>query len=346
MAKYIIQPGDKLSVIAQRNNTTVEELQRLNNIQNPNYIQAGSPIELPDMANTLPSIQKGTNSAGSAVGEGSGQANRTLPEGKASYLGRFQNLLRTVTSRAAQNAKARGAAAMPEGMPEASQVSGSSFAGILGTVTQQKARGISDIYKTTAEMLDRQQEEADSQLQMLISTGAIANMDDEQLSRIAEATKTPVDYLKTIKQTKVSESIKKGASEITDQDVKDYSDMVLTGQMDLLDIPSGNKLRLEVGRTLNQIYSNPVAQAVEVWKAKKQKFIGEGTADKNIADPGTREDLIRSIVASQEMLADPQGIQKIKDIVYALIPDVWQYNVQRRWKPTESSGGFEGEPNE
>lgn len=344
MAQYIIQPGDTLGAIAKRNNTSVEELARLNGIADPNRIKAGSPIDLPDLSGTLPPVKEGNSASASGVGEGANPANRTLPSTSTGYLARFQNLLKLVTNRAAQEGVAKGAEALPAGMPEASQVSGSSFANLLNTVRQQKTQGVADIYKTTADLLDRQQQEADNQLQTLISTGAIANMDDAQLSRIAEATHTPLDYLKTIKQTKVSEATKKESGGYTPQDIKDYTDMVLTGQMDLLDIPVSDKLRLSVGNQLNQIYTNPVAKQVEVWKAKKQKFISEGEADKAIADPGTREDLIRNIVASQEMSADPEGIQKIKDIVYALIPDVWEFNIQRRWKPSESASGFEGTP--
>lgn len=48
MAVYIVQPGDTLSGIAARFNTTVEELQRLNNIANPNLIFVGQQITVPD----------------------------------------------------------------------------------------------------------------------------------------------------------------------------------------------------------------------------------------------------------------------------------------------------------
>jgi len=45
--QYTIQPGDTLSQIAQRLGTTVPELQRLNNIEDPDRIQAGATLTIP-----------------------------------------------------------------------------------------------------------------------------------------------------------------------------------------------------------------------------------------------------------------------------------------------------------
>lgn len=47
--QYKIQYGDTLSAIARRNNTTVEELARLNGISDPNRIITGDTITLPDV---------------------------------------------------------------------------------------------------------------------------------------------------------------------------------------------------------------------------------------------------------------------------------------------------------
>jgi LysM repeat protein len=44
---YTVQPGDNLSDIARKFNTTVATLQRLNNFANPNQLQAGSTILVP-----------------------------------------------------------------------------------------------------------------------------------------------------------------------------------------------------------------------------------------------------------------------------------------------------------
>lgn len=44
---YEIKPGDSLSKIAQQNNTTVEELAKMNNISDVNKIRAGARIKIP-----------------------------------------------------------------------------------------------------------------------------------------------------------------------------------------------------------------------------------------------------------------------------------------------------------
>lgn len=46
-AKYTIKPGDTLSGIAAQYNITVDDLVKLNNIANPNDIQAGQVIVVP-----------------------------------------------------------------------------------------------------------------------------------------------------------------------------------------------------------------------------------------------------------------------------------------------------------
>ena len=51
--RYTIQSGDTLSEIAQRYNTTVNELVRLNNIQNPNMIYANETLLIPTKNNSI-----------------------------------------------------------------------------------------------------------------------------------------------------------------------------------------------------------------------------------------------------------------------------------------------------
>lgn len=51
--RYIIQKGDTLSEIAQRYNTTVNELVRLNNIQNPNMIYSNEILLIPTKNNSI-----------------------------------------------------------------------------------------------------------------------------------------------------------------------------------------------------------------------------------------------------------------------------------------------------
>ena len=44
--KYVVQTGDNLSVIAKKNNITVDELIRLNSIKNPDIIHTGDELKL------------------------------------------------------------------------------------------------------------------------------------------------------------------------------------------------------------------------------------------------------------------------------------------------------------
>lgn len=48
---YIVQQGDTLSAIAQKYGTTYQELARINNISNPNYIQVGQVIKISNKNN-------------------------------------------------------------------------------------------------------------------------------------------------------------------------------------------------------------------------------------------------------------------------------------------------------
>nr|MDD5065214.1 hypothetical protein [Phycisphaerae bacterium] len=261
---------------------------------------------------------------------------KTLPEGGMDNLSLFRSVLQTVTQKAAQEAKASGSTALPSGMPAPETMSGGTFAGILNTVGTQKTQGIKDIYKSTIDLLDEQEQRANNQLDTLISTGAIVNLDDATLQKLADSTHNSVEYLKeirTIKQKKEKQTDEN--TELSAEDVGTYTDMVLTGQLDLTSVPSGKGMRAEVGRQIAQVYQNPIANKIEVWKGKKEQFLSEGK-ESGYTDPGTREDLVREI----KMAYPEYETDEIKQVVYALIPDVWEYNIQKRWR--NKSTGLEG----
>lgn len=62
---YTIKPGDTLSTIAQRYGTTVAELQKANNISNPNMIYAGSNLNIPVLLPPMTATGVGTATSGS-----------------------------------------------------------------------------------------------------------------------------------------------------------------------------------------------------------------------------------------------------------------------------------------
>ncbi len=61
MTNYTIQSGDNLIRIAKANNTTVQELARLNNISDPNKIMAGQIIKLVENTPVQQQVQPDTN---------------------------------------------------------------------------------------------------------------------------------------------------------------------------------------------------------------------------------------------------------------------------------------------
>tara|TARA_R100000654_G_scaffold66236_1_gene94362 strand:- start:443 stop:802 length:360 start_codon:yes stop_codon:yes gene_type:complete len=69
MATYKIKPGDTLSQIAKRNNTTVKTLQKINNIKDPNKIRAGKSLSLGIAKPGLSSAKKVSPYAGQSPSE-------------------------------------------------------------------------------------------------------------------------------------------------------------------------------------------------------------------------------------------------------------------------------------
>jgi LysM repeat protein len=59
---YTIKSGDNLSKIASLNNTSVNELQKINNIKNPNLITTGQTIKLPDGVSNTTDVKKSWSS--------------------------------------------------------------------------------------------------------------------------------------------------------------------------------------------------------------------------------------------------------------------------------------------
>lgn len=54
---YVVQPGDTLSRIATRYNTTVAAIAQLNGIVNPNLIRVGQQLRVPGTGGTIPPVQ-------------------------------------------------------------------------------------------------------------------------------------------------------------------------------------------------------------------------------------------------------------------------------------------------
>ena len=141
---------------------------------------------------------------------------KTLPTQPVDRLSMFGDVLKMVTQRAAKEAAARGGEALPEGMLKPEQVSGSTFASVLNLVTQQKTRGIADIYQSTLTMISDTRARADRQLTMLVNTGAIADLDDKALKGLADLTDYPLDYIQSMKTAIQREREQKATTKLTD----------------------------------------------------------------------------------------------------------------------------------
>ena len=61
MSQYIVKKGDNLSTIAKKNGLKLSEIVKLNNISNPDYIQAGQKINLPSRGESTNSISLKNN---------------------------------------------------------------------------------------------------------------------------------------------------------------------------------------------------------------------------------------------------------------------------------------------
>ncbi len=85
--QYKVQWGDTLSDIAKKNNTTVAELVKLNNIANANKIYAGDTINLPDAPSTVLSGTSGqANEITGMAGDGARKKQQNIPDDAPDWL--------------------------------------------------------------------------------------------------------------------------------------------------------------------------------------------------------------------------------------------------------------------
>lgn len=190
--------GGTLSSIATKYGVTVEELQKANGIADPNKIQKGMQLIIPDKAGPSSDLENTLT------------PEKTLPEGTpADRLSSFRNLLKTVSNRAGQDAKVAGVGI--SGV-DPSKVSGGTLKGVMDFVGRQKTQGISDIYKSTTTFLDNQQKQAQEHLKTLINSGAIAQMTDDAIAKLATTSGMDYDMLQAIRTQKKAESEKPASS--------------------------------------------------------------------------------------------------------------------------------------
>jgi len=73
------------------------------------------------------------------------------------------------------------------------------LAGIVDFIKGQKTQGISDIYKSTIELLDNQQKQSQSQLELLINNDGLADITDSALAKLSSMSGMDFDFLDSIR---------------------------------------------------------------------------------------------------------------------------------------------------
>jgi len=191
---YEVKSGDNLSTIAKRYGVPFSAITGYRS-GNPNLIYPGEKLTIGDsqggdLGGTLPPAQP------------TGTTGKALPETPSDNLSVFRNLLRTVSERAGQEATATGVASMGF---EPSRVSGGTLAGIVNFIKGQKTQGVADIYKSTTDLLDSQQKQAQDQLQILVNSNALGDLTDSALSKLSVISGADYDFLDSIRKQQQKE---------------------------------------------------------------------------------------------------------------------------------------------
>jgi len=139
---------------------------------------------------------------------------KELPQVNTDNLASFRNLLRITSQRAAQEAAATGVAGMGF---EPSTVSGGTLAGVVDFIKKQKTQGISDIYKSTVDLLDNQQKQAQNQLQLLVTSGGISKLTDSALAKLSSTAGMDYELLASIRKQKQEEAAKPSSFSVVDK---------------------------------------------------------------------------------------------------------------------------------
>ena len=204
MAKTIIIPswkqGGTLSQIAQKYGTDVDTLMKLNpSITDKNKIQQGGTLTLPDMAGTL---NETTSSPTGGVAPILPTGDRTLPEGTGDNLTNFRSLMKKISEKTAANAAGNINTAIGA---NPSQISGGTLGDVTNFINKYAVGGVQSDYKATVDMLKETMKNSQDSIQMLISSGGIAELDDKTLLKLANNAEVDYDVLLGIREAKKKE---------------------------------------------------------------------------------------------------------------------------------------------
>ena len=193
---YEVKRGDTLSAIARRLGVPISQITGYRS-GDPNLIYPGEKLTIGEPTPELGGLG-GTLKEGGGV---AGAETKELPTFQADKISTFQNLLKRISERYARESTATG---LPSAMgtlgvsPE--QISGRSLAGIVDFVKGQVTPGISDIYKSTIDLLESSRTSAERQLNILISQNALTQLSDSQLAKLSNMSGMDFEYLMGIKK--------------------------------------------------------------------------------------------------------------------------------------------------
>ena len=119
------------------------------------------------------------------------------------------------------------------------------------------------------------------------------------------------------------------------EDVGTQLEMFLHGNVGWTSIPTTKGMREAVKREYEILLQNPVIKEVETWKQKKAnlKTMPDEYKNKYPDLPVTREDLAAWIKGEL-----PEYDQDtIQQIIYYLVPDIWEEGIMQRWRSSGSN---------
>lgn len=202
---YEVKKGDTLTAIAKKFGVSLNEISGYRS-GDPNLIYPGEKLTIGGEASSQLRGLGGTLEKGGGVSP-TGQE-RTLPTA-TDNLSIFQDLIKRVTERYARESTATGLQAGMETLgvkPE--DISGRNLAGIVDFVKGESVPGMSDIYKSTVDLLENSKNQAEKQLSTLISTGGLLKINDEHLTKLSSMAGWDYESLLGIKASLEAELLK------------------------------------------------------------------------------------------------------------------------------------------
>jgi len=211
--QHIVKEGENLSMIARRFGVSISQITGYRS-GDPDKIYPGEKLTIGETPSKLGGLG-GTLETGGGVDV---TGKRELPSFQAGNLSIFKSLLKQVSERYARSA---GLAGMESTMGrlgvEPEQISGKGLKGIVDFIKGQVTPSISDIYKSTIDLLESSRTSAEKQLNILISQNALTRLTDEQLAKLSNMSGMDFEYLVGIKQSQEAEEKKPKSFQIIER---------------------------------------------------------------------------------------------------------------------------------